>query len=134
MSDYNNNNKYQDYAPGEENQYYNDYGFPINPQHPQAQGTTKPQQVIVVSSPETSGLAVASLVVGILGLLGLDFCGAFIIGLICGHLALIKINFSQGKLRGKGLAIAGLILNYIPVVVILGMMLFSILIRGVATR
>lgn len=133
MSDYNNNNNYQDYAPEEEKQY-NDYGFPINPQYPQPQTTTKPQQVIVISSPETSGLAVASLVVGILGLLGLDFCGAFIIGLVCGHLALIKINFSQGKLRGKGLAIAGLILNYIPVVVILGMMLFSILIRGVATR
>lgn len=132
----NNNDTYQQYqqyastsAPGQ--QYYNEYGFPINPQ---AQATNKPQQVVVVKSPDTSGLAILSLIIGIIGLLGLDFFGVFIIGLICGHMALIKIKFSGGQIGGRGLAIAGLILNYIPVVVIAGMILLYVMLHGVMSR
>jgi hypothetical protein len=134
----NSNDSYQQYqqyqqstsAPGQ-SQYYNEYGFPANGQ---AQATSKPQQVVVVKSPDTSGFAILSLIIGILGLLGLDFFGVFIIGLICGHVALIKIKFSQGQVGGRGIAIAGLILNYIPVVVIAGMMLLYLMLHGVMTR
>ena len=55
----------------------------------------------------TSGLAIASLVAGLLGL-----CTAglgSLAGLICGMAALKKIGRSGGALRGRGLAIAGLI-------------------------
>ncbi len=133
----NSNDSYQQYqqyqqpasAPGQ--QYYNEYGFPANGQ---AQATSKPQQVVVVKSPDTSGFAILSLIIGIIGLLGLDFFGIFIVGLICGHIALIKINFSQGQIGGRGIAIAGLILNYIPVVVIAGMILLYVMLHGVMTR
>jgi prepilin-type processing-associated H-X9-DG protein len=57
---------------------------------------------------KTSGLAIASLVLGLLGIL----CGiTAVVGLVLGIVALIQINKSQGQLKGQGLAIAGLILS-----------------------
>jgi prepilin-type processing-associated H-X9-DG protein len=54
----------------------------------------------------TSGLAITSLVLGILGLFT---CGiTSLVGLIMGILALVKVNRSGGQLSGKGLAIAGI--------------------------
>lgn len=52
-----------------------------------------------------SALAVVSLVLGLLGLLTLGL--AAIPGLILGIIALVKINKSQGRLEGTGVAIAG---------------------------
>ena len=54
----------------------------------------------------TSGLAIAALVLGILG-----FCTAgvtAVVGLVLGIVALILIGRSQGRLGGSGLAIAGI--------------------------
>lgn len=52
----------------------------------------------------TSGMAIASLVLGVLG-----FCGVTALaGLILGIASLVKINRSQGRLSGNGLAIAGI--------------------------
>lgn len=54
--------------------------------------------------PKTSGMAIASLVLGVLG-----FCGVTaVVGLILGIVALLKINRSQGRLTGNGFAIAGI--------------------------
>jgi len=58
----------------------------------------------------TSGLAIASLVCGILGFLCLPVS---IAGVICGHLALSGISKSQGQLTGRGMAIAGLTCSYL---------------------
>jgi prepilin-type processing-associated H-X9-DG protein len=67
--------------------------------------TTPPPPVTTV--PKTSGLAIASLV---LGLLGLVSCGiTSLVGLVLGIVALNKINKSQGRIAGNGLAIAGII-------------------------
>ena len=53
---------------------------------------------------KTSGVAIASLILGILG-----FCGiTALVGLILGIVALVKINRSGGRLSGQGLAIAGI--------------------------
>jgi general secretion pathway protein G len=55
---------------------------------------------------KTSGLAIVSLVLGIL-----SFCFGFITGipaLILGIIALVKISKSTGALKGQGLAVAGL--------------------------
>jgi hypothetical protein len=54
--------------------------------------------------PKTSGLAIASLVCGILGL-----CTGVtaLVGLVLGIVALVKISKSEGRVGGKGLAIAG---------------------------
>ncbi len=53
-----------------------------------------------------SGLAIASLVLGVLGLITAGL--AAIPGLILGIIALVKINKSQGRLQGTGVAIAGI--------------------------
>jgi prepilin-type processing-associated H-X9-DG protein len=60
--------------------------------------------VMPLGPAKTSGLAIASLVLGITGIL----CGVTAIpGLILGIAALARIGRSQGRLTGKGLAIAG---------------------------
>ena len=55
-----------------------------------------------------SGLAIASLVLGILGI-----CGGFtaVIGLILGIIAIVKINNSRGAMAGFGVALAGVIIS-----------------------
>ena len=53
---------------------------------------------------KTSGMAIASLVLGILGMCGITALA----GLILGIISLGKINRSGGKLSGQGLAIAGI--------------------------
>jgi len=58
-------------------------------------------------TPKTSGLAIASLVCGIFGLLFLPA----ILGLIFGIMAISRINSSNGAIGGKGLAIGGLVLS-----------------------
>lgn len=63
---------------------------------------------------KNSGLAIASLVLGILSLA----CCSIITGLpavVCGHIARAKIKRDPG-LSGSGLALAGLILGYLSVV------------------
>jgi hypothetical protein len=58
---------------------------------------------------KTSGLAIASLVAGMLGLCTAGL--ASIVGLILGITALKRIGRSGGALRGRALAIAGLIVS-----------------------
>ncbi len=67
------------------------------------------------ASPKTSGMAVTSLVLGCLGVLS---CGiTALVGLVLGIIALVRINKSNGQLRGKSLAIAGIILAAIFLVI-----------------
>lgn len=60
---------------------------------------------------QTSGLAIASMVLGILGflLVGLTALPA----VICGHISLSRIKKSSGALSVKGMAITGLVAGYI---------------------
>lgn len=69
-------------------------------------------------APKTCGLAVGSLLMGILSLVA---CFSVVIlaaipAVICGHLALKRIKDSGGILAGRGLAIAGLVAGYVGVV------------------
>ena len=57
--------------------------------------------------PRTSQLAIWSLVLGVSSLLCSFFAG--LIGLVLGVIALFKISNSQGRLKGTGLAIAGIV-------------------------
>ena len=66
--------------------------------------------VIHLSAPRTSGLAVSSLILGILALLTAGLTS--IPAVICGHLALGKVKRSAGTQSGGGLAIAGLVTGY----------------------
>jgi hypothetical protein len=64
--------------------------------------------------PRIAPIAIWSLVLGILSFnCGLLFTS--IPAVICGHIAWSKIRKSRGALRGKGIAIAGLILGYIAI-------------------
>jgi hypothetical protein len=64
--------------------------------------------------PKTSGLAIWSLVLGVLGIICCSILCA-VPGVICGHKALSKIKHSGGALTGEGLAIAGLVTGYIGI-------------------
>jgi prepilin-type processing-associated H-X9-DG protein len=65
---------------------------------------------------KTSGLAIASLVLGILGVFT---CGVTaLIGLVLGIIAMIKVKQSRGVLSGGGIALAGTIVSAIFVFMI----------------
>jgi len=68
---------------------------------------------------QRSGLAVASLVLGLISLpLVLIFVGVLLAipAVICGHVALFKIKKSAGAIMGRSIAIAGLAAGYLAVV------------------
>jgi len=70
---------------------------------------------------KNSGLATASLVLGILSLVLMIICIGPLLAIpavICGHIALSQIKRSNGMLAGGGLAIAGLVTGYISLVLI----------------
>jgi hypothetical protein len=62
---------------------------------------------------ETSGKAVASLICGIINVF--PFC---VVAIILGHISLSQIGKSAGRLKGRGLAIAGLVTGYLGLVAI----------------
>ena len=62
-------------------------------------------------TPETSGKAIASLISGLF----FFFLPASILAVVFGHLSLRDIRKSAGRLKGEGVAIAGLILGYLGV-------------------
>ncbi len=81
--------------------------------------TTPPPLPGNAPQPKTSALAIWSLVLGILGFVLLVVCVGLLFAIpavICGHLALSKINRSAGTLAGQGLAIAGLVMGYLGIV------------------
>jgi type II secretory pathway pseudopilin PulG len=61
------------------------------------------------NAPKTSGLAVTSLVLGILGIFTCGLTALF--GLILGIIALVKVKNSRGALGGNGFALAGVIVS-----------------------
>lgn len=65
--------------------------------------------------PATSGAAIASLVCGILGLMLLLPC---IPAVILGHISLSAIKKSAGALKGRGMAITGLVMGYLMIALI----------------
>jgi len=72
---------------------------------------------VPVATARTSGMAVASLVLGIVSF----FCVGFfvvvpILAIVFGHLALDRIAQSGGWVKGRGLAIAGAVLGWIFIV------------------
>jgi len=70
------------------------------------------------SERKTSGMAIASLILGVLG-----FCGiTAVIGLILGIVAMVRINRSGGRLSGNGLAIAGVCVSGVMLLMCIPMM------------
>ena len=70
------------------------------------------------SGSQKSGLALASLILGICGIVLCLGPLAGIPAVICGHIAHSKIKQSGGTLSGEGMATAGLVTGYISIVMI----------------
>ena len=70
---------------------------------------------VVPSKPKTSGLAITSLTLGIIGPCSLGLLS--IVGLILGIVAAKKIKASGGAIGGRGLAIAGIIVSIITLII-----------------
>lgn len=68
---------------------------------------------------QTSGMAITALCLGIVSLLtcGLMGVGA-LAAIICGHIALSKIKESESSLRGRGMAMSGLIMGYVCLILV----------------
>src|SRR5512141_3229919 len=79
----------------------------MSTQPPSAAGPAAP-----AGEAQTAGKATASLV---LGLLSLVICLAGIPAIILGHMALSEIKKSAGRLKGHGMALAGLIMGYLSI-------------------
>lgn len=74
---------------------------------PPPMGYVAPQR-----SAQTSGAAIASLVIGIISFLFCPLIGS-IAAVVCGHVARSNIRNSRGTLSGDGLAVAGLVMGYL---------------------
>jgi prepilin-type processing-associated H-X9-DG protein len=85
------------------------------PRPPMAGGPAPSEKALLVRLGTTSGMAVTSMVLGILG-----FCTAItgLIGLPLGIISLIKIKGSGGRLRGDGFAIAGIVTSGLSLLMI----------------
>ncbi len=86
-------------------------GMEPNPADLQGAGDTGQQPPAGVQPPTTNGMAVASLVFGILWL---AWIGS-VLALVFGYIGKGQIEDSQGRQEGRGLAIAGIVLGWIGV-------------------
>jgi prepilin-type processing-associated H-X9-DG protein len=68
------------------------------------------------AQPKTSGFAIASLVCGIVGPCTVGLCS--IIGVILGIVGLVKIGKDPAAKRGRGLAIAGIVVSGVGIVIL----------------
>lgn len=83
---------------------------------PYASPQTYPGQAPYAAAIPTDGLAIASLVCGILAIISCYIWGLFgLPAVICGHMSMKKINNSHVPIQGKGMAIAGLVTGYIGI-------------------
>jgi len=79
---------------------------------------------------QTSGLAIASLILGILGFCTFGLAG--IVGFILGIVGLIAISKSAGQLKGEGLAVAGIIVSAVSLFTLFILLLMAILMPALA--
>jgi type IV pilus assembly protein PilA len=78
---------------------------------PGAVPASTPSALPSIALPETSGLAIGSLVAGIFSFI----FPAAITAVVLGHIARSNIRKSAGRLTGDGMALAGLILGYMGI-------------------
>jgi len=81
---------------------------------------------------QTSGLAIFSLISGVLGWTLLPFLGS-LAAIVSGHMARAQIRRAPDRLDGDGLAIAGLVLGWASVIIgILSVIAFVVFFGGLA--
>ena len=113
-------NQYPQQPPGQyPQQAPPQYQGQYPPQYPQQYATRVPN----------NGMGVASLVLGILGLVFWLFFGWIlsIIAVILGHVAKSQIDKSNGTQQGRGMAIAGLVMGWIGVAFLILLIVLGLL-------
>jgi Domain of unknown function (DUF4190) len=65
----------------------------------------------------TNGMAITSLVLGILGMVGIIWIISPILALVFGYIAKGQIDRSGGTQEGRGMAIAGIVLGWVGIAV-----------------
>ncbi len=68
------------------------------------------QPVAAAAEPKTSGLAIAAFVMGLLSITCVLWPLLVVPAIICAIIAIVKIGKSNGQLKGKGLAVTGLVI------------------------
>lgn len=104
-------------------------GQPVSTSVPQ--GTPSPVMEPAPDAP-TSGKALASMIIGIFGLL---FFPIAIVAIILGHMSRSEIRKSNGRLKGLGMSTAGLVMGYgafaiIPFILIIAAIAIPNLLRA----
>ena len=79
-----------------------------------------PQPAPQYTPPQTSGLAIASLVCSL--------TGVSLLAVIFGHIALGKIRRSNGAVDGRGLTLAGTIVGYVGFALFIATIIFTVII------
>ncbi|WTW96924.1 DUF4190 domain-containing protein [Streptomycetaceae bacterium NBC_01309] len=92
---------------------------PLGPYPPQYPPNYPPPYGYMVQGPGTNGLAIASLVLGIVWV----YWVTSLLAVIFGHIALVQIN--QTGQSGRGMAIAGLVLGYVWIALLMFAILFA---------
>ncbi|TBR12617.1 MAG: DUF4190 domain-containing protein [Lysobacter sp.] len=82
-----------------------------------------------LATPPTSPMAVASLVLGLLGWTALPVVGS-LGAIVCGHLARGEIRRDGGRVGGDGLAVSGLVLGYAHLALVIAGLMFALLFFG----
>jgi type IV pilus assembly protein PilA len=103
----------------ESNRFCANCGQPLGAEAPATTPSAYPPMPAGVPLPDarTDGMAVASLVLGILGVT-VFFLVASIPAIVLGHISYSKIKKSLGRLKGQGMALAGLILGYLGILIL----------------
>jgi len=73
-----------------------------------------PYQPVMQPMQRDSGAAIASLVMGIMAWTFLPILGA-LVAIITGHIGISEVNKGNGMVRGKGMAVAGLVMGYVQI-------------------
>lgn len=92
---------------------------PAPPGPPMQQGP--PGQPPAYYRAPTNGMAITSMVLGILGCIGLIWLISPILALVFGYIAKGQIDRSEGRQEGRGMAIAGIVLGWVGIVIGLAM-------------
>jgi Domain of unknown function (DUF4190) len=88
---------------------------PPAPTGSQPQPPTPPAGYQLVYQPPNNGMAVASMVLGILGLIGLVWVISPILALIFGYISKRQIDRSGGRQGGRGMAVAGIVMGWVGI-------------------
>ncbi len=78
---------------------------------------------------QTSALAIIALVAGILSWVMAPIVAA-LVAVVCGHLARAEIRREPERLDGDGLAVAGLVLGYANLALVMALALMALLFFG----